>query len=104
MSEALSYYNVAYHQDWFQFKVDPSRISTEIFAKDSFENILFSICRFYELTRKYPSRITIVGFEFKKKRFVELHRPALRFPLERFSYVGIDPMGGLQEAQLGEVR
>lgn len=43
------------------------RISTETFARDSFENVVFLICRFYEIFGTYPERITIVGFEFKEK-------------------------------------
>ena len=68
-----------------------SRSSTEEFARDSYENLLFSICRFHELTQAYPSRITVVGFSFKGPRFAQLHRAAIRFPEDRFAYVGINP-------------
>jgi hypothetical protein len=37
------------------------RVQTEEFARDSFENLLFSICRFRQVSQKYPERITIVG-------------------------------------------
>ncbi|CAG8460974.1 4942_t:CDS:2 [Paraglomus occultum] len=67
------------------------RATTEEYARDSYENLLFSLCRFYEFTGHYPRNVTVVGFEFKKKRFIELHRAAVKFPEERFSYVGIDP-------------
>jgi len=33
-----------------------------------------------------------VSYAFKKRRYIELHRRAIRFPVERFSYVGIDPI------------
>lgn len=74
------------------------RVTTENFALDSFENLLFSIARFYEYTGAYPLKITVVGYEFKRKRFLELHAPALRWPTSRFlpggtrqfNYVGID--------------
>jgi len=52
---------------------------------------LFSICRFYEITGEYPEQITVVSFSFKRRRFETLHAPALRWPSEHFSYVGVDP-------------
>lgn len=38
----------------------------------------------------WPEKITIVGFEMKRRRFVELHRAALRWPQDRFHYIGVD--------------
>lgn len=35
------------------------RAMTEEHARDSFENLLFSVCRFRELTGKYPHNITV---------------------------------------------
>lgn len=58
-------------------------MTTEEFARDSYENLLFSICRFHEYTGNYPRNITVVSFEFKRKRFIEFHRYALKFPSER---------------------
>ncbi|KAG2217244.1 hypothetical protein INT45_012192 [Circinella minor] len=75
-----------------------SRTLVEDHARDSYENVLFSLCRFYEMTGQYPSKITIIGFEFKRKRFQELHMNALRFPLDRFEYIGIDPPFDLEAA------
>lgn len=74
------------------------RMTTENFALDSFENLLFSIGRFYEYTGTYPRKITVVSYEFKKKRFVDLHAVALRWSTNKylpsgtrqFNYVGID--------------
>jgi hypothetical protein len=37
----------------------------EDYARDSFENLLFSICRFKEVTGNYPARVTVVGYTFK---------------------------------------
>lgn len=36
-----------------------SRALTEEHARDSFENLLFSVCRFRELTGSYPKNITV---------------------------------------------
>ncbi|KIP04002.1 hypothetical protein PHLGIDRAFT_76671 [Phlebiopsis gigantea 11061_1 CR5-6] len=79
------------------------RATTEDNALDSFQNLLFSIARFHEYTGHYPSQITIVGFEIKRRRFTELHRAALRWPEEHFHYVGIDVEGeDLAPARNGE--
>lgn len=85
---------------------------TEDYALDSFQNLLFAIARFHEVTLEdprhrrrpaasdivdvdeeegaWPSKITVVGFEMKRKRFEDLHRKALRFPKGAFRYVGVD--------------
>lgn len=39
-----------------------SRTLTEEHARDSFENLLFSVCRFRELTGAYPRNITVSLF------------------------------------------
>lgn len=57
-------------------------------ARDSFENLLFSLCRFYELTGHYPDNLLVIGYEFKHERFSDLHRAALRWPDQRFQFVG----------------
>ena len=81
-----------------------TRVTTEDDALDSYQNLLFSIARFYEYTGRYPSRITVVGYEFKRRRFTELHRAALRWPEDKFLYIGIDAEGeDLSAAQNGEV-
>lgn len=51
-----------------------------------------------------PSKITVVGYEMKRQRFVSLHRKALRWPEDRFTYVGVglDPKDD-PEAWEGEV-
>ena len=52
---------------------------------------MFSIARFREVTGTYPKKITAVSFSLKRRRFETLHAPALRWPSERFVYVGVDP-------------
>ena len=66
------------------------RITTEDFSRDSYENVLFSIARFYELTGKYPQRYSVVGYAYKRERFETVHFPSIRFPLRQVRYVGID--------------
>lgn len=55
------------------------------------ENLLFALCRFREATGRYPDRVTVVSFAFKRHRFLTLHRAALRFPRAAFRFVGVDP-------------
>lgn len=95
ISESQSYYQLAhrlYHQS-----IDEKiweRISTEEFARDSFENVIYSLCRFYELYGKYPAKISIVGFAFKKNRFIKHHLgQALRWQNieQTVKYVGNAP-------------
>ena len=52
---------------------------------------LFSICRFKEVTGHYPKKISAVSYTFKRKRFEELHAAAIRWPIDQFEFVGIDP-------------
>ncbi|GAA5992443.1 hypothetical protein JCM5350_001592 [Sporobolomyces pararoseus] len=66
------------------------RVTTEDYAMDSFQNLLFSIARFKEFTGHYPSYITVIGYGMKSNRFTSLHRKALLWPSTAFNYIGID--------------
>jgi hypothetical protein len=81
------------------------RATTEDAALDSYQNVLFSIARFRELTGAYPSRITVVGHAFKRRRFEQLHRLALRWPKNHFAYEGLPLQNEAdeREAATGEV-
>ena len=83
-----------------------ARTTTEEYATDSFENLMFSICRFREVTGKYPTEISVVSFSFKQQRFETLHSSALQWPSNRFHYIGVDPSSStgfnLQESSEGE--
>lgn len=102
ISEALSYYHVAKHQGWISDHDlhtankdagnDAPAVYLEEYARDSFENLLYSLCRFHEITGHYPEEITIVGFDFKKTRFVDMHRKAIGFPLDTFHYISMNPL------------
>ena len=61
----------------------------------SLPSLCFGLCRFYELTGHYPSSITVVSYTLKRDRFFTLHREALRFPADRFSFIGT-PVGGVE--------
>jgi hypothetical protein len=105
-SEAESYLRLALASNLLQRQdLAPfARATTEDYSLDSYQNLLFSIARFHEYTGRYPTKLTVVGYEMKKRRFAELHRAAVRWPKGRFYYVGIDPEGeNITHAQDGEV-
>ncbi|CAH8357196.1 unnamed protein product [Eruca vesicaria subsp. sativa] len=68
--------------------------------EDSFENLLFSVCRFRELTGSYPHNITAkpllltnlnitgVSYDSKEERFGHSQCSAMGFPESRFFYLG----------------
>ena len=100
-SEGLSYWLIAQHFSWWQRTAAELRATTEEYARDSFENVLFGICRFWECTGKVPESVKVVSWAFKKRRFA-MHFAALRFPAARFEFVGANDPGNLADAQEGE--
>lgn len=100
-SEAQSYWSVAESEGWFGSEENVRwRALTEEHARDSFENLLFSVCRFRELTGTYPFNITVVSYDFKEERFAHLHRTAIGFPESRFFYLGTPASSTSKEAAL----
>lgn len=91
ISEAQSYYDLLKRfEEWDDSFLD--RVLLEEYARDSFENVLFLFCRYYESFNRYPSYVSVTGFEFKRDRFVNYHLgDAMNFPLERVFYYGNAP-------------
>ncbi|MCL5746349.1 MAG: hypothetical protein M1541_20865 [Acidobacteria bacterium] len=100
-SEAETYLWIARHYGWFGMPEAAARATTEEYARDSFENLLFGICRFRECAGCFPERVTFVSWTFKEARF-ELHREAIRWPKEHFRYVGANNPPGLAQALAAE--
>lgn len=107
-SEARTYYEITKSRGFWipeKFKATrddvASRTTTEEFARDSFENLLFGICRFQQVARSYPRIVTVVSWAFKAARF-DLHRAAIRFPAHRFRFVGVNEPIDLADALEGE--
>ena len=100
-SEAQSYWLVARHFGWWNHPSVELRCTTEEFARDSFENLLFGISRFKECTNKYPRAIDVVSWAFKAKRF-EKHRGDIGYPADRFTFIGVNNPVDLDGARLGE--
>ncbi|POY72356.1 hypothetical protein BMF94_4658 [Rhodotorula taiwanensis] len=78
------------------------RVTTEDFALDSMENLLFSIARFKEFSGHYPERITVIGYGMKRARYQDVHRMAIRWPEDKFDYIGIDNEGDTSPDYEGE--
>ncbi|KAE8376772.1 hypothetical protein BDV26DRAFT_305399 [Aspergillus bertholletiae] len=99
LTEGESYLNLARENNYFSYTVPPAQIIPETHATDSYQNVLFSLLRFRLYTGAYPSRVTVVTHEFKRKRFMEYHFPAIGLaPIVRGSgdqgrvaVVGINP-------------
>lgn len=94
MTDADDSQNVARANKYFDILDKPeskTRVATEEFAVDSYQNLLFSILRFHAIIQKWPNQITLVSHDFKKRRFIELHCAAIRWPIDRLIFVGIDP-------------
>lgn len=106
-SEAATYLALAEHYNWWQDGVGDTpttmkdRATGEDYSRDSFENLLFSICRFQQVTGAFPRHVTMVSWAFKEERF-DFHREAIRFPAERYTYYGCGAPLGLAPALAGE--
>lgn len=101
-SEALGYWRIAAGLDWWGHAEVAARCAVEDYSRDSFENLLFSVCRFFECTDRYPERVAVVSWAFKQERF-DHHRAALRFPRDRFQFIGANDPPQLETARQGEV-
>lgn len=73
------------------------RYALETYATDSYQNLVFSIIRFRQLTGAYPRSITVVTHAFKERRFLELHAPAIKWPNHRIRVQGLNPPFVLDE-------
>ena len=63
-------------------------------ALDSYSNVLFSLVQFWrDHGNTWPAQVTIVSHAFKRERLVDCHCGAVGFPLDRVSFVGVDPPG-----------
>lgn len=59
----------------------------EEYARDSFENVLFSMCRFYKEYNQFPEGIGVCSWRFKEPRFT-IFAEALTLPNYSFVSVG----------------
>lgn len=107
-SEAATYAAIAKHNKYWLDDESrapelEARIDLEQYARDSFENLECSLHRFYQLLGRYPTHITVVGWQFKAERF-HFHAETLGIPSECFTYIGCNNPSDLTGAELGEAR
>lgn len=103
LSEAQSYCQLATSFNFWGHPTVQSRMTTEEFSRDSYDNLLFCIARFYECTGSFPQKITMISWTFKRKRFHH-HAETISWPLEKLSFVGIGTPDDLQNALASEAR
>lgn len=76
------------------------RCTTEEFARDSYENVLFGVARFHECTNRFPELITVVSWRFKERRFAH-HAATMCWPMPRFAFEGVsNPQGDKLDSAL----
>lgn len=105
--------NLVKDNDFFGFsqQINPSQVITETHATDSYQNVLFSLLRFRLYMGFYPARVTVVTHEFKRKRFMDFHFPAVGLvPVtvsskqdaenRRVGVVGINPPGSVTPVEI----
>eukprot|EP01066_Platyproteum_vivax_P012256 Platyproteum_vivax@DN5573_c0_g1_i2.p1 len=76
IKDKLSTDPISAQLDWNHVE---DRLFTEDFARDTFENLLFSLCRFRQLTGHYPKRLSVVTY-FHKCGRVARYLALLRYP------------------------
>ncbi|CAG8983702.1 hypothetical protein HYALB_00006271 [Hymenoscyphus albidus] len=72
-------------------KGSKERILLEEKAMDSLQNLLFGLLGFWRRTGGWPEKISVVSMGFKRGRVLGCHIPALKFPLSRVEFIGINP-------------
>ncbi len=104
-SEAETYRAVAHQRGWLPGDppLPPARIAIEPFARDSFENLLFSLCVFQKEAHRPPEHLSIVSWNFKRARF-DFHRESLRFPRVRYEFHGPNDPQDLDSAKTSEAK
>lgn len=70
LSEAFSYFMLASDLK-LSDKEKIGRVGFEIYARDSMENVLFGIAKFYQEWGIWPEKMTVISWEFKRERFGE---------------------------------
>ena len=90
IQEIAKYLN--FQQDQLDLLFNPQNISTEEFALDSFDNLVYSIGRFHEINNSYPEHISIAGFGFKETRFLDYHAKAIDFPRSKITCISSGPL------------
>lgn len=104
-SEAQSYLEIASDAHWWGYDRVAHSVQAEEYARDSLENLVFSVAVFLRSVGLPPRNIAVTGWAFKEQRF-NLHRKAIRWPADRFRYISVNdpPPAARQRALSGELR
>ncbi len=86
-SEAVSYWDAVEQHGWFGHPDVQQRAAAEEYARDSLENLEFSLFLFKYLIHKEPSRVEACGYGFKQERFV-FH--AMTLGITDFRYISVN--------------
>ncbi len=100
LTEALAYWKIAEHYEWWGADV-VERAFTEDYALDSLLNVLYGLYRFEQIAGRWPDRVMVFGWGFKRKRISGLHVEALRWR-RPFSYACVNDPPNLREAAARE--
>lgn len=85
----------------FEELFQSSNVTLEEYALDSFDNLFYSLGQFFNVNGIYPYRMVIIGFGFKKARYINLHARAIDY--RNINYISIEPSPeNYSEAQLKE--
>lgn len=87
-TEATTAYATAEQNDWLLNGESRIAAACDDTAYDSLTNVLGSLVKFYELTGHYPKKLVILGWDFKKQRFLDQHLSALRLNTIQVVYIG----------------
>ena len=99
-TEAETYLAIARSFDEFSDIDMWSRVSLEEYARDSFENLVFGLCRFHQFAAKLPESVSVISWGFKKDRF-QFHADTIGWG-NRFHFVGPNNPTDIDGANKGE--
>lgn len=106
-SEGQSYWLLSDQCSWFGRSRAKQVAVAEEFARDSFENLLFGICRFRQCVGHNPAEVAVYGFAFKSDRYrfhadTIMEHPELGCGDFEFTYVPVnDPPDYVLEGAKG---
>ncbi|MCX7834185.1 MAG: YdcF family protein [Ignavibacteria bacterium] len=89
ISEAESYLKIAEMEKWFGFQEVKGKTFLEEYARDSFENLLFSLCKYFELHSKLPLKTYLITWKFKEERY-NFHSRSLGLTSDEFEFIGVN--------------
>lgn len=103
LSEAQGYHHLATLFNFWGHPTVRHRTTTEEFATDSFDNVLFGIARFFECVSRLPTSVTFISWSFKQKRF-EHHAESIHWPMSAFAFLGVGQPGDIETVRHAERR